>query len=84
MNISDNKVYLMACKDDYVATVDTDLNISVWDLKSQQQVATLPRYERMTTCLAFHPETSCLLVCYSDRKVLTLPPTGAVFIIWKS
>ena len=70
VNISDNKVYLMACKDDHVATVDTDLNISIWDLKTQQQLTTLPCYERMTTCMAFHPHENCLLVCYSDRKIL--------------
>lgn len=35
VNLTDNKVYLMACRGDHVATVDTDLNIIIWDLKSQ-------------------------------------------------
>ena len=35
-NLTDNRVYLMACKDEYVATVDTDLNIQIWGLKEQQ------------------------------------------------
>lgn len=34
--LADNRVYLMAFKDDYAATVDTDLNLIVWSLKSQQ------------------------------------------------
>jgi hypothetical protein len=34
--LADNRVYLMAFKDDYAATVDTDLNLIIWSLKSQQ------------------------------------------------
>ena len=37
-NLTDNRVYLMACKDDFVATVDTDLNIQIWGLKEQQVI----------------------------------------------
>jgi hypothetical protein len=34
--LTDNRVYLMTFKDDYVATVDTDHNLSIWSLKTQQ------------------------------------------------
>lgn len=35
-NLTDNRIYLMACKNDYVATADTDLNVLIWNIKNQQ------------------------------------------------
>ena len=36
--LADNRVYAMTFKEDYAATVDTDLNLIVWSLKSQQVI----------------------------------------------
>jgi len=68
-NLTDNRIYMMACKNDLVATADTDLNVFIWNLKNQQLLASLPRYESLTTCFSFHPTMSYLLNCYADRKV---------------
>ena len=35
----------------------------------KQLLASLPRYESMTTCMCFHPTKNYLLVCYANRKV---------------
>ncbi len=35
-NLIDNRIYMMACQNDYVATADTDLNVSIWHLNNQQ------------------------------------------------
>lgn len=69
ITLTDNRVYLMECKGDYVATADTDLNIIVWNLKTQKQVCALPRYEFMCTCMCFDEKNFNLFVCYSNRKV---------------
>jgi WD40 repeat protein len=68
-NLTDNRIYMMACKNDLVATADTDLNVFIWNLKNQQLLASLPRYESLTTCFSFHPTMSYLINCYADRKV---------------
>ena len=68
--LTDNRVYLMDFKEDYVSTVDTDLNIVIWSLKTQSQLCILPKYERLATCLKFHPKKNLLLVCYSNRRVV--------------
>lgn len=68
--LTDNRVCLMAFKDDYVATADTDLNLVIWSLKSQQQLCTLPRYESLTACMSFHPKKNYLLVCYANRRII--------------
>jgi WD40 repeat protein len=67
--LSDNRVYLMAIKNDLVATVDTDLNLIVWSLKTQQQVCVLPAYQHLVSAMCFHPEKNYLLVAYANRKV---------------
>ena len=68
--LTDNRVYQMTIKGDYVATVDTDHNLVIWSLKTQQPIATLPRYERLTACMSFHPKKNILLVCYANRKII--------------
>ncbi|CAF1082223.1 unnamed protein product [Brachionus calyciflorus] len=68
--LTDNRVFLMDFKDDYVATCDTDMNVIVWSLKTQTQICTLPRYEKLATCVKFHPSKNCLLVCYTNRKIV--------------
>lgn len=35
-DLTDNRVYIMECRDDYIATADTDFNVNVWSLKSNQ------------------------------------------------
>lgn len=69
--LSDNRVYLMAIKNDLVATVDTDLNLIVWSLKTQQQVCVLPCYQHLVSAMCFHPEKNYLLVAYANRKVIS-------------
>jgi len=69
-NLTDNRVYMIVCKEDYVATVDTDLNVLIWNLKDQKLLCTLPRYESLATCMCFHPEKNYLLVCYANRKIV--------------
>ncbi|RNA01589.1 Cirhin [Brachionus plicatilis] len=68
--LTDNRVYLMDFKEDYVATADTDMNIVIWSLKSQSQLCSLPKYERLATSLKFHPSKSLLLVCYANRTIV--------------
>lgn len=60
----------MDFKDDYVATADTDMNVIVWSLKTQSQICVLPRYEKLSTCIKFHPSKNLLLVCYANRKLV--------------
>lgn len=69
ITLTDNRVYMMKCKGDFVATADTDLNVIIWNLKTQDQVCILPRYEKMTSCLCFDNKNSNIFVCYSNRKV---------------
>lgn len=68
--LTDNRVYLMDFKEDYVSTADTDMNIVIWSLKTQSQLCTLPKYENLATCLKFHPTKNLLLVCYSNRSIV--------------
>jgi U3 small nucleolar RNA-associated protein 4 len=68
--LNDNRVYMMAFKNDYVATIDTDQNLNIWCLKTQQNLCALPHYERLTACMCFHPEKNYLLVCYANRKII--------------
>lgn len=69
-NLTDNRVYLMACKDNFIATADTDLNIVVWSIKTQQIVCVIPRLECMPTSLNFHPSKKLLLVSYANRNII--------------
>jgi WD40 repeat protein len=69
ITLTDNRVYMMKCKGDFVATADTDLNVIIWNLKTQDQVCILPRYERMSSSMCFDNKNSNLFVCYSNRKV---------------
>lgn len=35
-----------------------------------KQVCTLPRYERLVSCMSFHPTKSYLLVAYANRRII--------------
>jgi hypothetical protein len=37
-NLTGNRVYIMECRDDYVTTADTDFNVNVWSLKTNQVI----------------------------------------------
>ncbi len=67
--MTDNRVISLCCKNNYVATADTDANINVWDLTTQTNVCVLPRYERLCTSMCFDPKNDNLLAVYSDRNV---------------
>lgn len=68
--LTENRVYSLAVRDDLVSTVDTDRNLIVWSVKSQQQVCVLPVYSHLVTAMGFHSKHDLLLVAYSDRKVI--------------
>lgn len=70
INLTDNRVYSIVCKGDLVATADTDLNVTIWNVKSQSKLCTLPKYDRLVSCMCFDPKNSYLFLTYSNRKIV--------------
>jgi U3 small nucleolar RNA-associated protein 4 len=70
INLTDNRVYSIVCKGDFVATADTDLNVIIWNVKSQSKVCSLPKYDRLVSCMCFDPKNFYLFVAYSNRKII--------------
>lgn len=81
-NLTDNRVYIMECKDDYIATADTDFNVNVWNLNTNQIIASVPHYDSIVTGISFHVEKKIVLVTYANRKIIEFDFEANEFTDW--